>query len=216
MAFEAACLLRILGRGSDYEKACCEPLIRKLRKTRWACANDPRGKLSDCNFLERFIEAHAPGWDWQKDAALGEIEDRNHKRDNEQIAKGLAEHLRLHRASRSKFVTPDVPDAVLLSRLDGWRTLRELKLATAMSERQIKKIIHRLGPKKAEIVDEPRRKFSRRGKMPKVYAPRLVSGVLNEFLKRLPHYPIIDEERERCRKAAMATMHVLAANPPGQ
>ncbi len=87
IAFEAACVLLTLERGSAFQKARCEPLIRRLKKTKWASSIDPHTKLSDANFLERFIQTHAPGWDWREDARQGEIEDQDHKQENERIAK---------------------------------------------------------------------------------------------------------------------------------
>src|SRR5438128_4916439 len=50
MTFEAACLLLILEHGTDYEKARCEPLIRRLRETKWGQSNDPYRKLPDRDF----------------------------------------------------------------------------------------------------------------------------------------------------------------------
>src|SRR6266513_2191355 len=87
MAFEAACVLHTLERGTQYQRALCERAIRGLRRTQWARANDPYGKLPDPEFLERFIEGHAPGGNWRESARIGEIENENYERENERLAK---------------------------------------------------------------------------------------------------------------------------------
>ena len=149
----------------------------------------------------------------------------------------------------SKFFTPDSPNAVLLQSLawewrtkrvmnpharhwwenykhyqvirTTWPSLRELKLATAISERTLGKIIRNLKPKKTEITKEPRivprifdasrRKFSRRGAVPLRYGPRLVVGVLNEFVNRLPEFPLDKKEREGMRKTAVRVKRAFVA-----
>ena len=241
MAYEAACLRLTLEKGSNFETARCAPLIDRLRNTKWALANDPRRTLPDDEFLERLIEAQSPGFDWRQDAREGEIEDENRRREDERIAKEIAESERVLLARFSKFVTPDAPDASLLLSLawewrhkplsreemkqPGWSpkppkkmirrtcpTLRELKLATAIPERTLKKIVKSLRPKKGEIIKEPlQHKFSRRGAVPLRYGPRLVIGVLNEFLKRLPEFSITDEERQSFRKMAIRVKRAFAA-----
>jgi hypothetical protein len=178
MAHEAACLGLTLEKGSAFEIARCEPLIEKLRQTKWARANDPRGQLSNREFLDRFIEAHAPGFDWRQDALQGEKEDQKHERENERIAKEFAD-ARYGLARASKFCTTDTPDGVLLCALAWeyrkqrrfirrtWPSLRELKLATAIPERPLKKIIKSLRPTRGESIKESfRHKFSRRGAVP--------------------------------------------------
>ena len=65
MPFEAACVLWTLENGSEYQKACCEPIIRQLRK--FAQLNGPHGAgNSDRDFLACFIEKHAPAWKWRE------------------------------------------------------------------------------------------------------------------------------------------------------
>jgi hypothetical protein len=222
-AFEAACLLLALERGTRLEKIRLEAEIPKFNN--WAKLhgprdNGPRDKCPDAReFLKSFIEAHAPGWDWRKDAAIGEVEDWNYERENKRIAKERAEDARWRMACTSKFYTPDVPDAGLLLGLawkwrhkKSWPTLRELKLAVAIPERLIRKIIKRLRPKKGEIIKGSlRHKFSRRGAVPLHYGPRLVIGVLHEFLGRLSEFPIDDEERKRLRKSALTVKRSLAS-----
>jgi len=176
MAYEAACLRLILEKGSAFEIARCEPLIKKLRETKWARANDPSGWFSDREFLERFVEAHAPGFDWREDARQDEIEDRIRKQQDEQFAQEHAEDACWKMACAKKFCTPSAPDGWLLWALAWerrkrqrvirrtWPTLRELNLATAIPERTLTKIIKRLQPKKGEIIRGPlRHKFSKRG-----------------------------------------------------
>jgi hypothetical protein len=117
MVYEAACSRLTLEKGTLLQKAICAPLIEKLRGTRWARANDPSRRLSDREFLERYIEAHAPGFDWRQDALQGEKEDQEHERENERIAKEFAEDARYGMAQTTKFCTPDAPDGVLLAAL---------------------------------------------------------------------------------------------------
>jgi hypothetical protein len=134
---------------------------------------------------------------------------------NERIAKEGARMKRRDEARVNRFVTADEPDDGMLHDLRqrmiptdpaSWPTLRELKLATAMPERTIKKIIANLrpAPRQAEIVTIPlRHKFNRCGAMPRRHGPRLVIGVLNEFVDRLPEFQIDDKERKRLRRIAM-------------
>jgi hypothetical protein len=242
MACGAAWLRLILEKGTAFAKARCEPLIKKLRETESARAFDPRRELSDeCKFLECFIEAHAPGFDWRKDAQQGETEAQNYKRENERIAKDIAEDERWRLARSTKFHTPDVPDAGLLCALaweshskkpskeeferlgwsawkhwlitrKTWPTLRELKLATAIWEPELKKIITDLRPKKGEIIKQSlRHKFSGRGAVPLRYGPRLVIGVLNELLNRLQEFSMEDAERAGLRKTILSIKRAFAA-----
>ena len=97
-AYEAACLRWTLEKGSPFAKARCEQLIKKLRKTKWGRANDPRERLSDREFLDRFIEAHAPGFGWRDDARQGEIEDRIRELEDRQLAQELADDARRRRS----------------------------------------------------------------------------------------------------------------------
>ena len=86
-----------------------------------------------------------------------------------------------------------------------WPTLRELKLATGLPERTIKRIIagSQPEPRQTEIVTIPLRHISSKcGAMPRRYAPRLVVAVLKEFVNRLPELPIANEDQKRLRKIA--------------
>jgi hypothetical protein len=215
MAYEAARLRLVLEKGSAFEIARSEPLIRKLRETKWARANDPSGRLFDREFLERFVEAHAPGFDWREDARQGEIEDRIRKQNDEQFAQEHAEDARYGMARATKFYTPDAPDGVLLCAL-AWEYRKQHKFIRRMwpslRERTLKKIIKSLRPKKGEIIKEPlRHKFVRRGTVPLRYGPRLIIGVLNEFVNRLPEFPMDDEQRKRLRKTALLVKRASAA-----
>jgi hypothetical protein len=214
LAFEAACVLLTLERGSKYQKALCEPLVSKVKE--WARATGPRGEWpNDRTFLQAFIEENAPGWKWRD-----QIDDGSHERTNERIANETAGMERFSKAIRNRFATADVPYLGTLSRLrrvtpndtTSWPTLRELKLATAIPERTLKKIIMGLRPKKREIVKLPlRHKFSRHGALPLRYGPRLIVGVLNEFVSRLPEFPIKDTEQKQLRKTALLVKRALAA-----
>jgi len=121
-----------------------------------------------------------------------------------------------YQARKLRFATAPGPERHRLRRLSyvskkptTWPTLRELKLATAIPERTIKEIIKRLRPKHGEIVEKPRERFSRRGAMGNCYGPRLVSGVIDEFLKRLPDYEMEDYERKQWQKAALAVKRAI-------
>jgi hypothetical protein len=226
MAFEAACLLRAIELGTDPQKIYSTPIFKRINQ--YARKNGPHGKWPGFHgardFLEDFIQTHAPSWDRQEDARQGEIEDRNSARENERFAKERAEDARWRMAHATKFYTPDAPDGVLLSLLAWeyrkrrriirrvWPTLRELKLATAIPERTLQKIIKSLRPARGEIIKEPlRHKFSRRGAVPLRYGPRLVIGVLNEFVNRLPEFSMDDEQRKRLRKTALLVRRAFAA-----
>ena len=223
------------------------PIFQKINQ--FAKKNGPHGEWRSArDFLEQFLKTHAPVWDYREDARQGEIEDRNYERENERIAKEIAEDERLSLARTTKLYTPDAPDAVLFAVWPGsapqetvdkeiqavwlrhiapavirktWPTLRELKMATAISERALQKIIKNLRPKKTETTKEPRilprtfdasrRRFSWRGAVPLRYAPRLVVGVLNEFLNRLPEFPMDDHERKQLRKTALLVKRAFAA-----
>jgi len=227
MALETACLLSTLEKGSRFAKARCEPLIRRLRRSKWGSAVNVPATLPDTEFLERFIEVLAPGWNWRKSVREGEIEDDIDNQRNERFDKERADDARWGLSCTSKFFTPDVPDAVQICHLAWewrrpqqnrrrvtrreWPTLRELKLATAIPERTIKKIIKRLRPKEGEIIKTVRNKFSRRGAVPLRYGLRLVIGVLNEFVNRLPEFPLDDEERKKLRKVAINVKRAFVA-----
>jgi hypothetical protein len=136
-------------------------------------------------------------------------------------------------AHSTKFYTPGAPDGQLLCILAWeyrkrqrvirrtWPTLRELNLATAIPERTLKKIIKNLRPQKDEMTKEPRivpltfdhsrRKSSRRGATPLRYGPRLIVGVLDEFMDRLLEFPIDDREQKRLRRTALLVKRAFAA-----
>jgi hypothetical protein len=248
MAFEAACLLFAIEGGAAPATIQHKAIFQKINQC--AKKNGPHGKwLRARDFLEEFISAHAPGWNWREDARQGEVEDRNYQRENERIAKEIAEDARWGMARATKFYTPNAPDPVLLCALawewrkkrvkdpdarhwwenvkryrvtrTTWPTLQELKLATAISGRTLGKIIRNLQPKKTEMTKEPRivprtfdasrRRFSRRGAVPLRYGPRLVVGVLNEFVNRLPEFLMDDEERRRLQKMALRVKRAFVA-----
>ena len=223
MAFEAACLLLEVESGADPNDIQSRAIFKKINQ--YAKKNGPHGRwLRLRDFLEEFIGTHDPSFDWREDARQGEIEERIREQQGERIAQEHAEHARWEMAWVTKFYTPDMPDDVGLSALAWeyrkrqrlirrtWPTLRELKLATAIPERTLKKIVLSLRPKKGEIVKEPlRHKFSRRGAVPLRYGPRLVVGVLNEFLNRLPEFPIDEGERKRLRKIAFLVKRAFVA-----
>jgi len=206
-----------------FQKARCAPLIKKLR-AKWARANDPERRLSDRKFLESFIEAHAPGFDLWEDVRQGEIEDRIREQEDQQIAQEYADDARYRMSLTTKYYTPTAPDGYWLCDLaweyrkrrrlirTTWPSLRELKRATAIPERTLKRIIENLRPKTDERVTLPfRHKFSRRGALPLRYGPRLIIGVLREFLNRLPQFSIDDDERKQLRKTALLVKRAFAA-----
>jgi hypothetical protein len=215
MTFEAACVLYTLECGSEYQKARCKPIIRQLLK--FARLNGPHGRwTSDHDFLTCFIRKHNPGWKWRE-----EIDDGSHENANERLAKLTAESERSFKAIRNRFVSPGAPDSGMLLRLLRMRpndpttcpTLRELKLATGLPERTIRRIIANLRPEpgQAEIVTIPLRHiFSRCGAMPRRYSARLVVGVLNEFVNRLPEFPIANEDQKRLRKIVTRVKKALS------
>lgn len=223
MVFEAASLLRQIEQGTHHLAIESTPIFRKINQ--YALENGPHGKwYSTRDFLEEFTKTHAPGWDPREDARQGEIESVNREKEDKRIAKEIAEDARLSKARTSKFYTPDAPDGYWLCALAWeyrkqrryirrtWPTLRELKFATAIPERTLKKIVRSLRPKKDEIVKFPlRHRFSRRGVLPLRYAPRLIVGVLNEFVDCLPQFPIDDGERKRLRKTALLVKRAFAA-----
>jgi hypothetical protein len=183
--------------------------------------------------LEEFIQYHSPNWDWRTEAQIGEVEDRRYQRENERLAKVHADDARWGMAVTSKWYTPEVPDACGLLRLawewrskkptrekSGWKhqrfirrtwpTLRELKLATAIPEKTLRKIIRNLRPKKTEMTRASRH-GSKRGAVPLRFGPRLVVGVLDEFVNRLPEFPIDNEEKKRLRKIATQVKRAFVA-----
>jgi hypothetical protein len=257
IVFAAVRVLVILERGTEYEKARCERIIRQLRE--WAQVKGPHGIWhNDHDFLTCLIEEHAPGWKWREQIDDGNVRVKQFaaagqpdamrvclswqcteklrriiptdpadwatlpgkicyggsRSRNERIAKERAWMKRHDQARVNRFVTADEPDAGMLHDLrkriiptdpTTWPTLRELKLATAMPERTIKRIIANLRPtpRQAETVTMPLRQiFNRCGAVPRRYGPRLVIGVFNEFVNRLQEFQIDDKERKRLRKIA--------------
>jgi hypothetical protein len=221
MAFKAACLLRQIEGGTHHLAIESTPIFQKINQ--YARENGPHGEWFTCDFLKEFINTYAPGWNWREDARQGEIEGRKQKEEDERITKEIAEDARLSEARTSKFYTPDAPDGYWLCALAWqyrkqrrfirrtWPTLRELKFATAIPERTLKKIIKSLRPKKGEIIKLPlQHKFSRRGALPLRYGPRLIVDVLREFIDRLPEFPIYDRERKQLRKTALLVKRAFA------
>jgi hypothetical protein len=123
------------------------------------------------------------------------------------------------RALSKRSVTPFAPAGDDLARLrksrpndpTTWPTLLELKMATAMSEKTLRKFIGGLPPKlvKSEIVRGNLRRLGKGGALLNRYGPRLVLAVVEEFLKRLPNDPIGQAERNRLRKIAMTIKRAL-------
>ncbi len=183
----AASLFLTLARGTQRQKEQCKPLLQKLR--RWARAEgfDDKPFPGGGPFLDAFIQNFEPQWDWRKDIDEGELAAQN-----KQIAEENGVIYRADRAKTQRFVTPDNPDLdslyalkrVMANDPTTWPTLRELKLATLLPERRIEKIVAALSPNKNEIVRIAlRQKFRKGGAFPKRFAPRLVCGVLQEFLR---------------------------------
>ena len=120
-------------------------------------------------------------------------------------------------------MTPAEPDPGVLNDLRvrvipsdsaTWATLLELALATGIRQRVVRGIIENLrpAPTQAEIVTTPfRHKFRSRGAVPKRYGPRLVIGVLNDFVNRLPQFPLTNEDQKRLRKIALRAQKVIAS-----
>jgi len=224
-ALVAARVLHTLGNGTDSQKAQCGPLIKELREYD-ARANQPHKWDNDTYFLVDFIRKCAPGWEWWNDVARTGPE-RAERNINE-----MAEMRRHPRALRERFVTAGKPDPTMLLHMrkvksrdaTTWPTLRELKIATALSERKIKTILAKLRPKPSdcEIVKLPFRHVfttrgsgNKRGGLPKRYHPRLVLAVIDVFIGDPADYPIGDEdsiadEEQKCvRKVAMTVKRAL-------
>jgi len=198
LAFYAAVALNTLERGTPFQEAFCEDRIRLLRRTGAGRAVDPNSSMKSAEFLEQLIQKYAPGWRWRD-----QIDNGSRQRRNERIARDTNSLARHEKAIRTRFITADEPDAGVLCDLRRrisaknpatWATLRELKLATAVPERAIKKMIADLRPRKNEIVTVAwRHKFVKRGACPKRFGPRLIICVLNEFVKRLQDYDAASE-----------------------
>jgi hypothetical protein len=130
----------------------------------------------------------------------------------------LKKHVRIERQCQSlmnRSVTPYVPDVDELIRLRKiaiddprtWPTLRELKLATAFSEKELRKIIANSRPQTSEIITSVR--SHKRGALPKRYHPRLVLIVLEEFLRRLRDFQISSAEQQTFRGITMTVKRAL-------
>jgi hypothetical protein len=210
MAFIAAQALHTLERGTPYQKSLYRDVIQLLRKTKPARLIDPNWKLKNADFLGRLIEKCAPGWPWRQQVGDQRVRDTR-------IAEGFAQIRRQEKARVNRFATPDSPDAGGLNSLRQrishpypvtWPTLRELKLATAIPERGLTSIIIKLRAQRGEII-QARDPFKRFGPPSNRYGPRLVIGVLKEFLRRLPTLAIDGEERQRLRSIAKRFIHSL-------
>ena len=140
---------------------------------------------------------------------------------NERIAKQRARMKRHDEARVNRFATAEEPDAGMLY------ALRERIIPTTgqlgqlcvsltwqqqfRSERS-RESSRTCEPTQAEIVAIPlRHKFRRCGAMPQRHGPRLVIGVLNEFVNRLSEFPIADEDQKRLRKIAMRARAGIAS-----
>jgi hypothetical protein len=208
----AIAMLKGIERG--YPRTRFKDLIEELRV--WAKVNGPRDQsLKPWEFLEEFIQEHAPNLQWRDINDVKALAEMDEEMANENARLEVRK-----RARKERFVTPIEPDAGWLSYLrrlnpndpTTWPTLFELKLATAIPQRVIEKIVAGSVPKKGEIVTIPlRHKVSPCGAFPKRYGPRPVMGVLGEFLKRLPNYAIEDAEREQARKVAVTAKRSLSS-----
>jgi hypothetical protein len=212
-AIYAARTLYTLESGTPGQKLRCEGRIRKLRNTKWGYAIDPYKRMRAPEFLEVFIERCEPGWQWR-----AQIDNRPGANADARFAKGKEWLARNSKARRSRFITPDDPDTGRLTYLrlikpndpTTWPTLRELKIATAIPERTIQKVVASVRSKEAEIVRIPlRHKFAgiRRGAFPKRYGPRLVLAVLETFVDSLRTGAVGNESR----KTAMIVKRALTS-----
>jgi hypothetical protein len=206
-AVVAARVLFTLEHGTNYQKVHCERLVKELLQ--FAHENGPHGRWqSHSAFLKDFIATHAPDWDWRS-----QTEDRNEAEErearDERDMHELAEMLRDSKAHRNRHVLPERPDPsrliILARRIRpnepiSWATLKELKLATGLSERTIRGITKSMHPKKSEIVT----------KTPKRFAPRLVLGVIVAFLERLPDMQTDSKTRSDCFAAARIFQECLS------
>ena len=120
---------------------------------------------------------------------------------DERYIQELAQTQRESRAHANRHLLPDRADPSRLMFLTSriipnepmtWATLKDLKLATVLSERRIRHIINQSRPKKSELVL----------KTPRRFGPRLVLAVIEGFLTRLPGLEIDEEKRNDCIAAA--------------
>ena len=210
--------------------------IRMLRKTDWARKIDSHEKLSDDHLLKRFFYdselstedrcriARIMGLQQKTSDALSKTawrEEQSGKldEDGEQLLRARARVEQECRALSKRSVTPFVPTGDDLARFRAlkpndpatWPTLLELKMATAMSEKTLRKFIGGFPPElvKSEIVRGNLRRLGKGGALLNRYGPRVVLAVVEEFLKRLPNYPIEQAERNLLRKIAMTIKRAL-------
>jgi hypothetical protein len=215
-------------------QAIWESRFRLLRHTEWARGIDPDGKMGDLALFERFRNdpalstqtrceiAHQMGLPAPVVQELSETAWRNSTHDldhyEEDDRLSLKERIRFERHCRAlmnRSVTPYVPDADQLIRLRKirlddprtWPTLADLKLATAISRKELQKIIANSQPQTSEIPAPLR--IRKRGALLKRYHTRLVLIVLEEFLKRLRDLPISDAEKQTFRETAMTVKRAL-------
>ena len=197
-AWAAATILHTLEKPklSSLIKAICEDGVSRLRKTHCGAAVDPCRKMPHAEFLETFIRMCAPGWNWRTQALTKEQTEERQARDERYIQE-LARTQRDSRAHANRHVLPEGPDPsrliFLASRIRPndrmtWATLRELKLATGLSERNIRNCIIENRPKESELVL----------KTPRRFGPRLVLAVIEDFLRRLPSLEIDKKMRNDC------------------
>jgi hypothetical protein len=209
-AWEAATILHTLEKARLFPalNALCGDRIHRLRQTNIAHTVDPYGRMRDLEFLEAFMQKCEPGWDWRKQAEdESQIEER--AADEERYIQELAQMARDSRSHRNRHELPNRPDPLRLIFLSDrirpnepmtWTTLKELKLATALSERTIRQIIESNRPKKSELVL----------KTPKRFGPRLTRGVIDKFLNRLRDFEIDEKLRSDCIAAAQQLQQTLA------
>jgi hypothetical protein len=216
-------------------QAVWESRIRCLRSTQWARAFDFAQTISDHELLERFFDdpalsteerchvarqtglpkkaiqtLRATAW---RDSVAATVRD-------DETERFLEDHARTERecaALLKRSVTPYVPSHDELIRLRKvrpsdsrtWPTLTDLKLATAISEKEIRRIIANSRPQTLEIAAPIRRR--KQGALPKRFHPRLVLVVLEEFVKQLRDFPIKSAERTRFRQIGMTVKRALSS-----
>jgi hypothetical protein len=209
-AWEAATVLHTIEqpRLSAALKAACDDRVQRLRETRPGYAIDPYGRIPDPEFLEAFIRKCALGWDWRKQTEGRKQAEKRAARE-ERYIREWAQMNRDSRAHRNRHVLPERPDPSRLIFLAArirpnqpmtWPTLKELKLATGLSERTIRQIIKSNRPKKSELIF----------KTPKRFDLRLVLGVVEKFLERLADVQMDQKPRDDCTAAARQLQQLLA------
>jgi hypothetical protein len=156
--------------------------------------------MRDVDFLEELIRECAPRWEWRKQTLDTDQAEERAERETRYIQE-LAQTQRESNAHANRHVLPECPDPSRLMFLTSriapneritWATLKDLKLATGLSERRIRHIINQSRPKKTELVLKTPRRFS----------PRLVLAVIDDFLSRLAGLEIDEQKRSDCIAAA--------------